>query len=175
MGDAPGGQIRQQFLRRAAIGRLSRRQAERERAALSVGDGVELGAAAASTDTDRLGVSPIFPPAAERCAFTCVLSISTSAGGPPSAASTSNSARHTPFPDQRLCRLYSVLWKPWVAGAPFQRHPDCSTCTISADHPPIIDTRCSARPVRQQRLKSTPLPVIQPPPPIPQTLDQPGA
>ena len=33
----------------------------------------------------------------ERCAFPCVLSISTSIGGPPSAASASSTARHTPF------------------------------------------------------------------------------
>lgn len=32
----------------------------------------------------------------------------------------------------------------------------------SADHPPIIDTRYSAWLVRQQRLQSTPLPVIRP-------------
>src|SRR5690606_28878505 len=102
MDNAASWQIDQQQLRRTAVGRLSRRQVEGERPALRVGDGVEFGVAAAPADADRLGVSPRFPPAAERCAFTCVLSISTSAGGPPSAGSASNTARHTPFSDQRL-------------------------------------------------------------------------
>ena len=112
MDDAARGQVAQQCFRRAAVGGLARRQVEGERPALRIGDGVDLGVAAASTDADRLGVRPPFPPAAERCAFTCVLSMSTSAGGPPAAASASNTSRQTPFPDQRLCRLYSVLCGP---------------------------------------------------------------
>ena len=105
MDDAAPRQGVQQVLGSTAVGGLSGRQQEGERSALSVGDGVDLGVATASADADRLDVRPPFPPAAERCAFTCVLSISTSLGGPPSAASASNTARHTPLAAQRTLRL----------------------------------------------------------------------
>ena len=103
--DAATGQCTQQVLGGAAVGGLSRRQQEGERSALAIGDGVDLGVATAPADADRLEVRPPFPPAAERCAFTCVLSINTSAGGPPSADSASNTARHTPLAAQRTLRL----------------------------------------------------------------------
>ena len=103
--DAARRQVRQQPYARLAVGRLSGRQQEGERSPLAVGDGMDLGVASASADADRLGARPPFPPAAERCAFTCVLSISTSAGGPPAAASVSNTARHTPLAAQRTLRL----------------------------------------------------------------------
>ena len=83
MHDAPFGQVDQQMLGRAAVGRLTGRQVEGEWPAVAVGNGVNLGIAAAPATTDRLRVSPPLPPAAERCALICVLSISTSAGGPP--------------------------------------------------------------------------------------------
>jgi hypothetical protein len=105
MDDAPSRQVRQQSLARLAIGGLARCQQEGERSSLSIGDGVDLGVATAPADADRLEVRPPFPPAAERCAFTCVLSINTSVGGPPSAASASNTARHTPLAAQRTLRL----------------------------------------------------------------------
>ena len=44
-----------------------------ERSAVAIGNGVDLGVASAPADADRLGVRAPFPPAAERCAFTCVL------------------------------------------------------------------------------------------------------
>jgi len=103
--DAPFGQVDQQMLGRTAIGRLARRQMKGEWAAIAVGDGVDLGVPATPTAADRLRVSPPLPPAAERCAFTCVLSISTSAGGPPAAANVSKTSRHTPFAAQRTHRL----------------------------------------------------------------------
>ena len=111
--DAAPGQSVQQMLGGAAVGGLSRRQQEGERSSLAVGDGVDLGIATAPADADRLEVRPYFdrlstgsfPPAAERCAFTCVLSIKTSVGGPPSAASASKTARQTPFAAQRTLRL----------------------------------------------------------------------
>ena len=95
----------QQMLGRLAVGGLARRQQEGERSALAVGDGMDLGVAPAPADPDRLGMRPPFPPAAERCAFTCVLSISTSAGGPPAAANVSNTSRQTPLAAQRTLRL----------------------------------------------------------------------
>ena len=93
------------MLGRLAVCGLARCQQEGERPALVVGDGVDLGVATAPADPDRLEVRPPFPPAADRCAFTCVLSISTSAGGPPAAASVSNTVRHTPLAAQRTLRL----------------------------------------------------------------------
>lgn len=105
MDDAARRQGREQRLGRAAVGSLTGRQVEGERGAVTVGECMDLGVAAATADADRLVRSPPLPPAAERCAFTCVLSISTSAGGPPAAASASNAARQKPLSDQRLCRL----------------------------------------------------------------------
>ena len=61
-------------------------QQEAEWPTFAVGERVELAVAAAPADPDRLDKSPPFPPPAERCAFMCVLSIRTSAGGPPAAA-----------------------------------------------------------------------------------------
>ncbi len=105
MDDAARRQLVQQMLGRLTVGGLPRRQQEGERPALAVGDGVDLGVASTPADPDRLDARPPFPPAAERCAFTCVLSISTSAGGPPDAASVSNTARQTPLAAQRTLRL----------------------------------------------------------------------
>ncbi len=68
--DAAPRQRCQQLLGGPAVGRLSRRQQEGERAALPVGDGMNLGVATPATDPDRLAVGPPFPPAAERWAFT---------------------------------------------------------------------------------------------------------
>ena len=105
MDDAARRQLVQQLLGRLAVGGLPRRQQEGERPPLAIGEGVDLGVASAPADPDRLKARPPFPPAAERCAFTCVLSISTSAGGPPDAANVSNTARHTPLAAQRTLRL----------------------------------------------------------------------
>ena len=93
------------MLGRLAVGGLARCQQEGERSALAIGDGVDLGVASAPADPDRLVLRPPFPPAAERCAFTCVLSISTSVGGPPAAAHVSNTSRQRPSAAQRTLRL----------------------------------------------------------------------
>ena len=105
MDDTAWPQSDQQMLRRLAVGCLSRCQQEGERSALAIGDGVDLGVASTPADPDRLAMRPPFPPAAERCAFTCELSISTSAGGPPAAARASNTPRQTPFAAQQILRL----------------------------------------------------------------------
>ena len=76
--DTAPGQGVQQMLGGPAVRGLPRRQQEGEGSAWTVGDGMDLGVATAPADTDRLEVRPPFPPAAERWAFTCVLSISTS-------------------------------------------------------------------------------------------------
>ena len=54
---------------------------------------------------DRLVLRPPFPPPAERCAFTCVLSIRTTVGGPLAAANVSNTSRQTPLAAERTLRL----------------------------------------------------------------------
>ena len=114
----------QQMLGRLAVGGLARCQQEGERSALTVGNGMDLGVASAPADPDRLGLRPPFPPAAERCAFTCVLSISTSAGGPPAAANVSNTARHTPFAVHRTCGC-RAFW----ADRRSPEHPSSGTAT----------------------------------------------
>ena len=105
MNDAAGWQVFEEMFGGLAVGRLSRCQQEGERSPLTVGDRVDFGIAPTPADADRLAMRPPFPPAAERCAFTCVLSISTSAGGPPAAASASNTSRQTPLAAQRTLRL----------------------------------------------------------------------
>lgn len=51
------------------------RQDEDARPALGIGERVELAGAAAARLAERLLEGPPFPPPAERCALTCVLSI----------------------------------------------------------------------------------------------------
>ena len=100
------------MLGRLAVGGLARCQQEGERSALAIGDGMDpfdklrtgLALRPPPAGPDRLVLRPPFPPAAERCAFTCVLSISTSVGGPPAAANVSNT-RQTPLAAQRTLRL----------------------------------------------------------------------
>ncbi len=73
----------EQGVGRGAIGNLAASQQEGNRAAACVGQGVDLGRAAAARAADRLALLPPFPPEAQRCAFTAEESINTSAGGPP--------------------------------------------------------------------------------------------
>ena len=81
------------------------RQPESQWSTRSVAQRVDFGVPTASADADRLELRPPFPPAAERCAFTCVLSNKTSAGGPPAAASATNAFSQTPLSRQRTNRL----------------------------------------------------------------------
>jgi len=107
VGQHDGAQCKiiEQDIGRAAIGNLTTRQQEAEWPAFAIGERVQLAVAAASADPDRLDERPPFPPPAERCAFMCVLSMRTSAGGPPADASVTNSSCHTPFAAQRTNRL----------------------------------------------------------------------
>ena len=59
----------------------------------------------AARTPDGLELGPPFPPAAERCAFTCVASSINAAGGPPASASCVNMSSHTPLRAQRTKRL----------------------------------------------------------------------
>jgi hypothetical protein len=59
------------------IGGLAGRQVERQRSAMLIAYGVDLGVAASLGAADGLRRSPPFPPPAERCALTWVLSMET--------------------------------------------------------------------------------------------------
>ena len=86
------------------MGDLAAGQQEAERPAFAVGERVEFAVAAAPADPARLGEAPLSA-APERCAFMWVLSISTSAGGPPAAASATHNSCHTPLAARRTNRL----------------------------------------------------------------------
>ncbi len=72
---------------RRAIGHLAAGQEEGDRAASTVGQGVDLGGAPPSGAAYGLTEFPPFPPEAQRWALTADESISNSAGGPPAEAS----------------------------------------------------------------------------------------
>ena len=127
----------QQRFSRAAIRCLATRQQEGQWASVAVAQGVDFGAASTTADAKSLGFEAPFPPAAQRCAFTWVLSSSTVAGGPPAAARVSNTVCQTPWADQRTKRLYSVLRGPYSEGTSIHRPPDCRATTM----PLITDGR----------------------------------
>ena len=81
-----GRQLSDQRLRGRAIGDLRAGEQESDRSPGGVAQGVDLGAASSAGPPDGLAPFPPFPAAAERCARTAELSISTSAGGPPTCA-----------------------------------------------------------------------------------------
>src|SRR5215468_12614220 len=85
---------------------------------------------AALGDADRLFRRPPFPPPAQRCAFTCVLSNATCSGGSGDPATVSKISCQIPRPLQRLKRLYTVVCGPYSGGQSCQRHPVFSTCMI---------------------------------------------
>lgn len=105
--DGLGHKIVQQDTGRPAIGDLAAGQQKAQWSAFAVDECIELAVATATADPDRLDERHLIsrPPPAEQCAFMWVLSIRTSAGGPPAAASVANSSRQTPFAAQRTKRL----------------------------------------------------------------------
>ncbi len=72
-----GRQVLEELFGCLAIGHLAARQQEGDRAALAIGQGMDLGRAATPRAPDRLTLLPPLAPAAERCAFTAEESIST--------------------------------------------------------------------------------------------------
>lgn len=110
--DGARREVVEQDIGSTAVGDVAAGQQEAERATFAVGERVELAVAATSANPDRLDERPPFPPPAERCAFICVLSIRTSAGGPPAAASVTNISCQMPFAAHRTNRLYSVFLGP---------------------------------------------------------------
>ena len=78
-----GWKLADQRRRSGAVGDLRAGEQESDRSPSGVAQGVDLGAASGAGSADGLALLPPFPAAAERCARTAELSISTSAGGPP--------------------------------------------------------------------------------------------
>ena len=74
------------------VGDAAGRQCEGDRSAAIVGQAMDLARPAAARAADRFFPLLLFEPAAERCAFTWLLSIDRSSGIGPSAAIFSNSA-----------------------------------------------------------------------------------
>ena len=93
------------FLRHAAVGGVARREDQDPRAAKRVDDRVDLAIAAAFRQPDRLKISPPFPPLAQRCTFTWLLSNAACSGGSEGPATDSNIFCQTPFSLQREKRL----------------------------------------------------------------------
>ena len=110
--DGARREIVEQDISSTAVSDVAAGQQKAERAPFAVGERVELADVSAPADPDRLDKRPPFPPPAERCAFICVLSIRTSAGGPPAAASVTNISCQMPFAAHRTNRLYSVFLGP---------------------------------------------------------------
>jgi hypothetical protein len=81
-------------------------------------------------DANRLFRGPPFPPPAQRCALTCVLSSAACSGGSGETATVSKICCQSPRPLQRLKRLYTVVYGPYSGGQSCQRHPVFSTWMI---------------------------------------------
>ena len=85
------------------IGGLTGRQVERQRSAMLIAYGVDLGVAATLGAADGLRRSPPFPSPAERCALTWVLSMEICSGVPAKrSVKAANRCCQCPFCDQRL-------------------------------------------------------------------------
>ncbi len=105
MQDRCRGHLLQQNIRRGTVSHLAARQQEGDGAAEAVGKGVNLGRSSPSRTAYGLAQFPPFPPEAQRCALTAVLSINTCAGGPPAEARAWNISVQTPLAAQRTNRL----------------------------------------------------------------------
>jgi len=100
-----GGHCRQQRFRSDAIRDLASGQVKGDRTAFQINKSMDFGGASAARTAYGLGALPPFPPEALRCAFTAVLSINNSAGGPPADANAWKTSCQTPLSDQRTNRL----------------------------------------------------------------------
>ena len=119
-------------------------QQDRVRAALVIAERVDLGGAPAARAADRLvaGVAftPLFAPAAERCAFTAELSIIVTCGGSAQATRATKMRCHSPRWLQRFHRLKIVVYGPYSGGKARQRPPSRSRWMM-----PLITRRSSTR------------------------------
>jgi hypothetical protein len=98
---------------------LAWRQREGEWTSESIAERMDLGGAAAAADAERLDFLPPLPPVAQRCAFTWVLSSSSSAGGLPVAASAWKSlAQSLCLPIARSGCRASCVGRSWPVHRP---------------------------------------------------------
>lgn len=101
MQDIAGGHPCQKLRAGRAICNLAACKHEGDGPALGVRQRMDFCRAPAPRSADRLGALPPLPPLAERCALTADESMRTCVGGPPAAASASNSWTQTPLAAQR--------------------------------------------------------------------------
>src|SRR5438093_11551843 len=94
-----------QALRDRAIMRFASGQQDGEKAPFSICECVNLRVAPSAQAANSLLLLPPFPPAAERCTFTCVESIICVSVARPFPASPRNRFSHTPRRAQRTKRL----------------------------------------------------------------------
>ncbi len=92
----------QQWNSHADIGNVAGRQGKGDRSAAIVGQAVDLAGPTTARAADRFLQLPLFEPAAERWAFTCVLSIDNSSGTGPAPAIFSNNRCQIPRDAHRL-------------------------------------------------------------------------
>jgi hypothetical protein len=104
--------------------------AKTARAAVLVDKRMDLAVPTTPRDADRLFRRPPFPPPAQRCALTCMLSSATCSGGSGEPATVSKICCQIPRTLQRLKRLYTVVYGPYSGGQSCQRHPLFSTWMI---------------------------------------------
>ena len=83
------------------VAALTGRNLDGQGPARAVDGEMDLGGPAAARAAYGLEAAPPLPPAAERCALTCVLSSRSSAGGPPEAAKAWKTSLQTPAAAQR--------------------------------------------------------------------------
>src|SRR5579872_6690878 len=88
-----------------AVGGVARREDEDPRAAQLIDKAVNLAVAPALGYANRLFRRPPFPPPAQRCALTCVLSRAIRSGGSAGSAAASKMLCQIPCALQRLKRL----------------------------------------------------------------------
>ena len=126
------------------VGDIAAGQQDGMRAALGVAERVDLGGAPTARAADRLvaGVAftPLFAPAAERCAFTAELSIIVTCGGSAQATRIAKMRCHSPRWLQRFQRLKTVVYGPYSGGKARQRQPSRSRWMM-----PLITRRSSTR------------------------------
>ena len=113
-----------------AVSDVTGRQNDHPWTAELVGKRMSFAVPATPRDADRLFGGPPFPPRAQRCALTWVLSSATCSGGSGSPATFSNICCQIPRPLHRLKRLYTVVYGPYSGGQSCQRHPVFNTWMI---------------------------------------------
>jgi hypothetical protein len=140
--DQPGAgcDVAQQRRCEGDVGDVAAAQAEGERPAGMIDQGVDFGRAPTARAADGLAAFPPFAPLAARWARTAVLSIIATPGGSAHPASAAKTSCHRPRLLHRLYRLNTVVYGPYSAGKARQRQPSRRRCTM-----PLMMRRSSCR------------------------------